>query len=160
MKYRPIRSIQQLCTLLIFSLFALSSLLLILTGANTFHKVSVHIADNDQARASLSYVANKIRSGDQAGAINLEQPAGTPALVISSSYDGELYKTYLYWHNGSLMEQFLAGADDFIPQHGERIISLRQFTVTQRGSLLVIAAQTESGRNTSISVRLHSATAQ
>lgn len=146
------RSVQTLCILLIFTLFAAASLLLVLIGANVYRGVSARMDENDSIRTSLSYVANKVRTGDETGEIAVEDEGKIRSLVLSSRYDGDVYKTYLYWYRGWLTESFLAADQPFVPGDGEKITRLAGFSVKQTGRLLTVSATPNGGKPISISV--------
>lgn len=148
------RSVQTLCVLLVYCLFAVCSLLLILTGAAGYRNISRKMDGDDQLRASLSYVANKVRAGDEAGGISLEKSGDTDVLAISAEYDGDGYVTCLYWYDGALMEQFLKEKDPFLPADGEKVTSLKQFSITRRGGVLTLSATADTGRQASMTVCL------
>jgi hypothetical protein len=144
------RSVQTLCILLIFALFAGLSLCLVLTGADVFRGVSERVEENDRIRTSLAYAANKVRAGDESGAV----AAGSDgkSLVIASRAGGKTYKTYLYWHGGYLMESFLAADQPLAPGDGEKIARLADFSVRRTGRLLTFTAVSPGGRRASLSV--------
>lgn len=52
--------------LLLYGLFALLSLLLVLIGAQVYRSIVRQTEARSDTRASLSYVANKIRSAEEA----------------------------------------------------------------------------------------------
>lgn len=152
MKENRHRSTQTLLILLIFSMFALSSLLLVFIGADAYQKVSRSLTANHQMRTSLSYVANKIRTAEGEPNLKLETMEQTKALVIDSEYENEVFKTYLYCHDGYLMEFFAGAEDPFLPDSGEKLTELHDFSVTQSGGLFLITATAQDGNQFSISV--------
>lgn len=54
-----------LFVVLLYGLFALLSLLLILIGARVYKRTVEHTEARGDVRASLSYVANKVRAADR-----------------------------------------------------------------------------------------------
>ena len=148
------RSVQTLCVLLIYCLFAVCSLLLILTGASAYREISRKMDGDNQLRASLSYVANKVRAGEEAGGIVLKKSGDTDVLTIAAEYDGDAYLTYLYWYDGTLMEQFLGETDPFLPADGEKVTPLKRFSMTRRGGVLTLSATADTGRQASMTVCL------
>ena len=69
--------------LLLYGLFALLSLLLVLIGAQVYRSIVRQTEARSDTRASLSYVANKIRSAEEA---RLETREGVPVLVLPPSF--------------------------------------------------------------------------
>lgn len=150
------RPLQTLCMLLIFALFAASALLLVLAAAGAFRGVSARVESSGRIRTSLAYVMNKVRAGDESGAVALENEGNVRALVISSQAGGEACKTYLYWHGGYLKELFLAADQPFAPEDGEQIERLSGFSVRKAGRLLTVTAAGPEGETLSAAVCLRS----
>ena len=68
-----------LFVVLLYGLFALLSLLLILIGARVYKRTVEHTEARGDVRASLSYVANKVRAADR---VSLETRDGLSVLVL------------------------------------------------------------------------------
>ena len=62
MKIKGKHSVDMVFALLLYGLFALLSLLLVLIGAQVYRSIVRQTEARSDTRASLSYVANKIRS--------------------------------------------------------------------------------------------------
>lgn len=154
MNQKRSQSLQTLCVLLIFCLFTISSLFLVLIGANVYQGVSRKMSDNNQIRATLSYVANKIRTGDEAGSVITETRGDVDALIITAVYDGDAYHTYLYWYDGALKEQFLGSEEEFLPENGDEITPIPSFSIEQQGQAVTISAAADNGRAQSLTVAL------
>lgn len=152
MKERTHQSAQTLFALLIAFLFSITTLLLVLMGVEAYRNVSRSLDANNQIRASLSYVANKIRSAERADDISLQLLDGHSVLVIRSAQDQALLKTYLYDRDGYLMEIFADEADPFEPERGEKITAVSAFSVEEKDGLFQISATTPDNRQISVSV--------
>lgn len=101
------------------------------------------------SRASLTYVAARLRAADAAGAVRVEGRPEGDALVLD---DGSGYETRLYLYNGALVEEYAAADTDYRPSAAEKVADTRTFTVVQDGARYIIT--TDDGE---VHVTLHSA---
>ena len=128
------------------ALFAVLSMLLVVTGTQAYRNVVQTADGNSQARSVMSYVANKVRSADAAGAVRVQDREGTQSLVLSQDLDGEEYETRIYWYDGALWEQFVPGEFEFLPEDGERLISVPACAFElARENLLQVTVTLDSG---------------
>lgn len=148
------KSVGTLCTLGVFTIFAILAVLLTLMGARVYRGISDRMQGNDALRSSLSYVANKVRSGDAAGSVTLEERSGMPVLCLSETLDGTTYETLLFFADGWLREYAtVAGyGDTLTADDGEAVTALKSFAVTEENGTLLLWAETESGETGSMRV--------
>ena len=132
--------------LLIFCLFAVCSLFLVLIGANVYTKIVGQMGANNETRASLSYVANKVHAAGS-GEVSVQEIDGQQTLVIASSLNGGDYRTYIYEYKGSLMELFTAAKNSFTPGSGDKITEVSGFAMSEAGRNLKLAV-TDRNRRT------------
>ena len=131
-------SVDTLFALLLYGLFALLALLLVLIGARVYGRIVGRSAARGDARAALSYVANKIRAGETKNGLRLETRGGCPLLVIEETDSGQVLETLIYYHDGSLRELFQEAGTPFVPADGERLVSIPAFAITEADGLLTI----------------------
>lgn len=117
-------------------------------GGRLYGVLSGSRAANDARRASLTYVAARLRAADAAGAVRVEDRPEGDALVLD---DGSGYETRLYLYNGALVEEYAADTD-YRPAAAEKVADTRTFTVVQDGARYIIT--TDDGE---VHVTLHSA---
>lgn len=139
--------------LLLFSLFALSSLSLVLIGANVYRNIVHGMDENSQTRSCFSYVANKVRAAGADG-VQLETIDGQQALVLPSSYNGEAYNTYIYAYAGYLTELFTRADNGFTPGSGDKITPVSGFSMAKDGSALVLSMSGSGGARLSMHLNL------
>lgn len=157
METKKLKYIDTLFMLLIFFLFTLLSLLVILIGARAYDSIVKDMDRNNQMRASLSYVANKVRAGDEADAINIRNLQNTDVLTIRADYGGEPYLTYIYFYNGCIWEQFTKADQTFRPGSGDKITPIKSFRFSKDGgNQLCLSAEDDSGRKFAMQVALRS----
>ncbi|WRS26453.1 DUF4860 domain-containing protein [Oscillospiraceae bacterium MB08-C2-2] len=125
-----------LFTLALFCVFAASSLMVVLMGANIYRGTTQKMNSNFDTRTSITYVATKIRQNDQAGAVFVDQVGDTPALVLEQQVGDSRYQTWIYHWNGMLMEVFTAQGNAFEPASGQQILEVPVFEIQKEGSLL------------------------
>lgn len=131
-------------TLLIYGIFALFSLLLVVTGARVYKGVVAVGNENTQMRSSFSYVANKVRMSTRAaGTVCLKEQEGVQVLVLASTLEG--YETRIYYYEGALWEAYQAVDQPFTPELGEKLMDLSMFQIeeTQTGHLLLRTIDTD-----------------
>ena len=128
--------IDGLLVLLLFSVFAISILSVLLTGADAYKR----LADRDDAaydrRTAEQYVATKVRQA--AGEVEVVAFGGVPAIQLAEEIDGEQYITRVYWYDGYIRELFSATEDTLMPEDGEQVFPVEAMTIEQSGNLLRI----------------------
>jgi hypothetical protein len=139
--------------LLVFCLFSVCSLFVVLIGANVYRSIVGEMESNNETRASLSYVSNKVHYADP-GAASIRTVDGVEALVIDAQYSGEDYRTYIYVHQGYLMELFTKAENPFTPGDGEKITEITKFSMEQNGRQLSLSAAGKNQRTLKLNVDL------
>ncbi|HOG01360.1 MAG: hypothetical protein BWY35_00740 [Firmicutes bacterium ADurb.Bin248] len=138
--------------LLLFTAFALLSLLQALYGAAVYERVAGRMDDGYNLRASLSYVANKLHAHDGAGGVDIEQAEGLPVLRLRDEERESV--TLVYFFDGALMEQTVEAAARFDPGAGQRIAELADFTIREIEGGYAFTAYTFEGTMRALDVRL------
>jgi len=146
-------SINTVFVLLVFCLFAVSSLFLVLIGANVYRSIVDKMDANNEMRSSLSYVSNKVRSADSRD-VSVESLGGQETLVIASEFNSEKYNTYIYQYNGYLMELFTKADNDFKAGDGDKITPVTTFTITKNESELSLEVSGGDNRKRSLKLSL------
>ncbi len=150
-------AIQTVCVMIIFALLTFSALMLVVSGIKAYRNMSDFSSDNSQLRASLSYITNKIRTGDSKGNINIINMDGTDVLEISAIYDGEKYKTCLYVYNNVLYEQLISDKDNLSLKDGNFVTRISNLDFAEeKGGLFKIKAETENGEKAETFVDMRS----
>ena len=109
-KYTAIR----LLPVLLILLFSVLSLMLVLSGAGVYKNTVENTRYNNQVRATLSYVSNKVRSADSS-TIRIEQRNNISVLLFTESIEDTVYETMIYVYDGSLREMFSRQGRTFHP---------------------------------------------
>ena len=145
-------SLDALFALLLYGLFALLSLLLVLIGAQVYKNIVATSDAHSTVRASLSYVANKVRAGDVEGGIRIETRQDLPLLVLEEQAGGATYETLIYYYDGALRERFQHSGAAFDPANGETLTALDGFALSQEDDLLVVTVRDGDGQEHSLHI--------
>ncbi len=106
---------------LLIGVFAVASILLVLTGINVYRRVTDASVSNSQQLLALSYLGNKVHSYDKLGSVKVDQRNGSSILCLYETIDEEVYETRIFYFDGAMYEQFVLAADEFDPELGERL---------------------------------------
>jgi hypothetical protein len=145
-----------LFVLSLFCLFALSSVVLILFGADIYQKTVSSMDSNYASRTSVAYITEKIRQSDQYDSIYIDDSLGYERLMMTQEINGITYATSLYEYDGYLYELF-ARTDIELPiDAGQQVIAIDylDFTLVS-DSLLRIDYVDEADENKTVYVALH-----
>ena len=144
-------TVDTLFVFLLYGLFALFSLLLILIGARVYKRTVENTEARGDVRASLSYVANKVRASDRA---SLETRDGLSVLVLTQEFEGDLFETYIYYTGGVLREWLAEAGTPFSPEKGETVASLSSFSIEEEDGLLAVTTAGRDGRSHTLHIAL------
>jgi hypothetical protein len=145
-----------LFVLSLFCLFALSSVVLILFGADIYQKTVSSMDSNYASRTSVAYITEKIRQSDQYDSIYIDDSLGYERLMMTQEINGITYATSLYEYDGYLYELF-ARTDIELPiDAGQQVIAIDylDFTLVS-DSLLRIDYVDEADEDKTVYVALH-----
>lgn len=142
-----------LFTMLLFLVFVLCALFTVLIGGQVYENINVRSQENFTGSVALQYVANKVRQGDQEGAIRVISQDGTEVLEIASGLGD--YVSWIYYKDGYIRELFFDPADGLGLADGLEILECEGFSVSQSedGRLIHIQTQGEEGGSLTLSLR-------
>ncbi len=123
-----------LFVLALFLVFTLSTLTLVLFGANIYQNTVNSMEDNYNARTVCSYISEKFRSNDSAGGISIGSIDGQPSLILNQEINDASYSTYIYEYDGYLRELFVSdsvtlGAE--VLNAGNKLCPIDKFEVSE-----------------------------
>ena len=146
-KYTAIR----LLPVLLILLFSVLSLMLVLSGAGVYKNTVENTRYNNQVRATLSYVSNKVRSADSS-TIRIEQRNNISVLLFTESIEDE---TMIYVYDGSLREMFSRQGRTFHPENGTEIVPISSFEAKLENHLLSLRMEDDNQKayETKLSIR-------
>jgi len=144
MKKSHAHTIHVLFILALFAVFAVSALTVAVMGADVYSKIVRGMNANFDTHTSLTYVTTKIRQND--GGIYLDSIDGIPALVLEQDIDGNIYRTWIFHHDGYLREAFVSKDTRLTVDFGVAIMRTDSFTITpERENLLRLNSTNRDG---------------
>lgn len=145
--------IDGLVALLLFGVFAACVLVVLLTGADAYRRLT----DRDQAayerRTGVQYIATRVRQSDHAGGVAVEDFGGADALVLGAD---ETYASRVYCYDGWLMELYCLAEEPMEPQDGQRILEAEDLALSLEDGLLEIALTMPDGTEDTLRLALRS----
>ena len=157
-KYTAKHMIDILFVLVLFALFTLSTVILIIFGANIYQSTVNHMHSNYISRTNVSYIIEKFRQADQYNGIAIGSIQDTPALTLMEDINGETYVTYIYAFEGKLYELFARKNLEMYPDGGQPILDVSSFSIEQtKPNLFYIHITTDDATDYSFYLTAHSA---
>lgn len=146
-----------LFVLSLFCVFAISSVLLILFGADIYKKTIQQMENNYTSRTSISYITEKIRQSDVEHAIKIISQDDTQVLMLIRTINNIPYATSLYEYDGYLYELF-ARTDLELPlDAGQPVMELHSLSFSQiEPNILEITFSEDINSEQTIYVSTHS----
>ncbi|MBQ6994256.1 MAG: DUF4860 domain-containing protein [Lachnospiraceae bacterium] len=146
-----------LFVLSLFCVFAVSSALLILFGADIYKKTVQQMENNYSSRTSIAYITEKIRQSDIEHAIKIISQDDTQILMLTNIINNVPYATSLYEYDGYLYELF-ARTDLKLPlDAGQPIMGLHSLSFSQiEPNILEITFSIDNESKQTIYVSTHS----
>ena len=125
-----------LFVLALFLVFTLSTLTLVLFGANIYQNTVNSMEKNYNGRTVCSYISGKLRSNDNIGGVQIGYIDGRASLILTKEINEESYSTYIYEYDGYLRELFVSdsvtlGAD--ILSAGNKLCPVTDFVISEEG---------------------------
>ena len=105
--------------------FAAAVLFVLLFGTRIYRGTSAGAESAFDERTSVAYLAEKLRHGDERGAVRLDSFDGVEALYIDSEYDGVVYSQILYCYDGWVWELLCERGAEFSKTDGTKLIPAR-----------------------------------
>ncbi len=130
--------ISAMAALVLLGVFGISILAVLLTGADTYRRLTQRDQLAYDRRTCAQYVATKVRQAPSPSAVALERFGASDALVVRHELDGVVYLNRIYCHDGWLMELFSAADGAFAPEDGEKVLPADRLGLTRSGRLLLV----------------------
>ncbi len=143
--YKNERSLSTVAALLLLAVFAVGVLAVLLSGAQSYRRLTQQDQIAFDSRTVAQYLASKLRQAPGPEAASISDFGGTAALQIIQQIDGEEYVTHIYCHDGWLMELFSIAQGDFSPEDGEKVLPASDLRITRQQDLLTVELLDGSG---------------
>jgi len=118
------RSIDTVFVLVVFSIFAISVLMVLMLGASIYRNINEISTERQSEHTALAYIWTKTRNFDQAGSISAGEFNGVSALIIDEMINDAHYRTMIYNHDGWLLELFSDANLEFSLNDGIRVVTV------------------------------------
>ncbi len=135
--------------------FIIGSLILMNVGVHVYKNIVENNAENFRLRASLSYVATKVRQYDMADTISVQEEDGVPMLVFQEELEGTKYLTRIYCYDGNMMELFQEEGLEHDLNDGFEIMELDDLQIEQQGNQIFLTAM-DGGEKESLTLSIRS----
>lgn len=140
------RSIDSLTALVLFGVFAACVLMVLLTGAEAYRRLTERNRDSFAERTCLQYVATKIRQAESGDKIYIEDLGEFEALCIPETIGERVFVTRIYCYDGWLREVFTSAGAECKPSDGEKIIQVEALDFELENGLLTITQEDKDGK--------------
>lgn len=142
-----------LFTILLFLVFVLCALFSVLIGGKVYENINARAENTYQKGVALSYIANKVRQGEEAGRVSLAEIQGIPVLNLEQKIQDTIYVTHIYYKDGGLWELFTDAESGLGLGEGNEILQCSPVSMEMDGSLLHIKTEGEDGGSLWLSLR-------
>lgn len=146
---RYIHTIDIVFVLVTFCIFAVSVLIVLMTGAKAYGSIRNSMEDQYSERTCVNYISAKVRHFDENNAVYLDEMDGVPVLCLENEFDGSTYVTYIYYYEGQVRELYTDPNLGLGIESGTSIIDVSNLSFSQVNDSLISVNCTGSGGNTS-----------
>jgi len=122
------KNIDTIFVLIVFSIFAVSVLIVLMLGASIYQNINEISREGESEHTALSYIWTKTKNFDNADSISIGEFNGVPALFIDETFGDYDFRTTIYHYNGWLYELFSEATLEFSPADGSRIVMVDDLT--------------------------------
>ena len=173
------RSLTSLAPLLLFAVFAVCILMVLLSGADIYHKIVKRDQNSITQRTVAQYLTTRLHQADAKDTVfvsSFEAPdyliaSDNPAadnrlqyqdvlagntLYLRETLNGRVYITRIYAYDGMLRELFASNDLSFELSAGTAILPLTDLHFTLQDSLLTLDITYEDGTSESLLITLRS----
>jgi hypothetical protein len=138
MKTQKNHSIDLIFILLLFFIFAISSLAVVYIGSQVYSSTVDTMDKAFHQNIVLDYISEKVRQNNSLDQIEIKNIQDTDILCLHEIYDGESYTTYIYTYNQELKELFIHDDEDFQIENGETLTKADDLSFSIDHSLLKV----------------------
>jgi len=140
-------------TILLFLVFVLCALFTVLIGGRVYENINARTENTYRKDVALSYIANKVRQGDEAGRVSLTEMDGLTVLKLEQMIQDSVYVTEIYYQDGRLWELFTDAESGLGVGDGNEILECSPVSMEMTGRLLYIKTEGGDGGGLWLSLR-------
>ena len=150
-------SVDTLFVIVLLCAFTAWVLLVLLLGARVYGSMTQKAERAYDRRTCAAYVAEKLRHGDSAGAVETGSFDGCSALYLTTDVGGTDYSDILYYYNGWLWELSCEKGASFSREDGTKVVETGAVVFSEPADGVVSAEITDTnGRAQGVTYRLRS----
>lgn len=143
--------IDNVFTLVLFAMFATMALLVTSAGASAYKSTSEQTEKRFDRQTCLSYITARVRSNNEAGAVEITELGGCEALTFTQEANGGKYITCIYYQDGAIRELLFREGIELAPEDGTAICSANGLSFSlEGGSLAVTLTGTDGAEVTAV----------
>lgn len=145
--------IDGLVALLLFGVFAACVLVVLLTGADAYRRLTERDQAAYERRTGVQYIATRVRQADHAGGVAVEDFGGVDALVLGAD---EVYAARVYCYDGWLMELYALAEEPMEPRDGQKILEAEALSLSLEDGVLEAVLTATDGTQETLRLSLRS----
>lgn len=145
--------IDGLVALLLFGVFAACVLVVLLTGADAYRRLTERDQAAYERRTGVQYIATRVRQADHAGGVAVEDFGGVDALVLGAD---EVYAARVYCYDGWLMELYALAEEPMEPRDGQKILEAEALSLSLEDGVLEAVLTAPDGTQETLRLSLRS----
>ena len=126
------RKIDTVFVLIIFSVFALSVLMVLMLGASVYKNMSETSRDGQDERTLLSYIWTQVKNRDGDGDLYIGKFDGLTALCYDEVFGDSTYQTVVYHYDGWVYELFYDTELEFFPEEGQKVMEIAEMKLEEQ----------------------------
>ncbi len=117
-------SIESLFVMLLFTIFAVSIVMMIISGKTSYGKILDEKKQAEEMRITTSYLRMKLKQNDQAKSVFVQHVPDLGIELLELRHGGEdsEYRTVIYFYENRIWEAYLSVEDEFETALGEPVI--------------------------------------
>ncbi len=139
--------------ILLFFAFVSCGLFTVFAGGRVYENIGRRIKGQYTDNVALSYIANKVRQGDEKDMVRVIKTGDVSVLELEEEWDGVDYKRWIYYYDGSIRELFARPDTKLGPEDGIPVLECSGLFLSQAGRLLTVETGGEEGGRLMLSLR-------
>lgn len=131
--------IDNVFTLVLFSVFAIMALLVTAAGASAYKSTSNQVEERFNRQTCLNYITARVHSNNEAGAVAVTKMGESDALTFVQDINGAVYLTSIYYYDGAVRELLYRSDLELGPDAGNEICRAQGLDFSLDGEKLSVA---------------------
>lgn len=144
-----------LLSMFVFAVFAACVMLVLVTGAKIYRRVTDRDLQANSERVISRYITTRVRGAESPESVRVREINGTSVLGISELLDGEEYVFYIYLGSDGVIRELYTAADAVLyPDSGEKLIEADSLSFSLENGLLKTEFAVNGCERKTVSVNL------